>query len=84
MDDRVIVINARSHIYAIIWIYLVLLFGHEAVRYGLHARSITTVGHEFLALHPLIVLQSLLVLRVIVCHVDFVLRFSSALWVNFR
>ena len=78
------VVNAWSHIYTIILIDLVLLFLHEAVRDRLHARCITTIRHELLAWHPLVVLQPLLVLSVVVCHVDFILRFCCTLWVNFR
>ena len=73
-----------SNIYTIILIYLVLLFLHETVCDGLHAGCITTIWHELLAWHPLVVLKPLLVLSVVVCHIDFILRFGSTVWVNFR
>ena len=73
-----------SNIYTIILIYLILLFLHETVCDGLHARCITTIRHELLTWHPLVVLQSLLILSVVVCHIDFILRFGSTVWVNFR
>ena len=82
--DHSVVINTWTHIYTVILIYLVLLFLHEAVCDGLHTRCIAAIRHELLAWHPLIVLQPLLVLCIVVCHVDFIFRFGSTLWVNFR